>query len=138
MTLRRTRGVGMVLMVGIVRGALGGHGLNAQQAEKRTPLVKAEMAGIQGQDGSVTLVEMAPGAVGEKHYHNGDVFLYILEGAQTLELEGQPPVSLRAGQSYHIAPKVAITPKNPSSSAPVKFIAFAVVPKGQPVSTSVK
>lgn len=138
MTLRRTLGLGVVLMVGIVLGTVGGYALNAQQTEKRTLLVKAEMAGIPGQDGSVALVEMAPGAVGEKHYHNGDVFLYILEGAQALEVEGQPPLSLKAGQSYHIAPKVVITPKNPSSSAPVKFIAFAVVPKGQPVATSVK
>jgi quercetin dioxygenase-like cupin family protein len=143
---KRNGGVGVVryvalaltLILGIVLGTLGNQMLSAQQVDKKTPLLKADLSGIPGQEGYVVLHEMSPGAMDERHYHNGDVFLYILEGSETIEVVGQAPVSVKAGQSYHIPSKVVIAPKNDSATAPVKFITFAVVPKGQPVSVSVK
>ena len=129
----------MSLAVGILMGVLGSQALSAQQmAEKRTPVAKTDMVIAKGMEESVTLVEMMPGAVGEKHFHNGDVMLYILEGSQTLEMDGRPPVTLTQGQAYHIDPKVPLTGKNPSATAPVRFLAFAVVQKGQPVGVPVK
>jgi quercetin dioxygenase-like cupin family protein len=136
--MRTTLTLVLTLALGIVLGTLGSQVLTAQQVDKKTPLLKADMTGVPGHDGYVVLHEMAPGAVEEKHYHNGDVFLYILEGSETIEVAGQAPVSVKAGQSYHIPPKVVIAPKNDSMTAPVKFISFAVVPKGQPVAVEVK
>ena len=136
--MRTTLVLVLTLVLGIVFGTLGSQTLTAQQVDKKTPLLKVDMTGVQGQEGYVVLHEMAPGAVDERHYHNGDVFLYILEGSETIELAGQAPVSVKAGQSYHIPAKVVIAPKNDSMTAPVKFITFAVVPKGQPVSVSAK
>ena len=138
MNARRTLSLVLVLVIGIVLGTVGSHMLNAQQNETKIPLLKADLAGVQGQVGYVVMHELAPGAVEEKHYHNGDIYLYMLAGSETIEVAGLPPVSLKAGQAYHIAPKVVVTPKNGSTTVPVKFLTFAVVPKGQPVAVPAK
>jgi quercetin dioxygenase-like cupin family protein len=138
MNVGRMLSLVLVLVIGIVLGSVGSHMLDAQQTDTKTALLKADLAGVQGEVGYLVMHELAPGAVEEKHYHNGDIYLYMLAGSETIEVAGQPPVSLKAGQAYYIAPKVVVTPKNSSASVPAKFLTFAVVPKGQPVAVPAK
>jgi quercetin dioxygenase-like cupin family protein len=124
--------------VGVVLGAIGYafHG-GAQTPVTVVDLVKRDLTS-GGNEGSIFLVELAPGAAVGRHYHPGDAFAYILEGSMVLELDGKPPVTLKAGDSGHVLPRQVHDDKNASASKPVKFLVFHVTAKGQPLAISVR
>jgi quercetin dioxygenase-like cupin family protein len=62
---------------------------------------------------------------------------YVLEGALTLEPEGHPPVTLKAGETGYNPAKHIHIAKNASTTEPVKVIGFLVGEKGQPLAISV-
>jgi quercetin dioxygenase-like cupin family protein len=129
----------LVLLLGILFGAFGAHSLNAQQQDRKANVVlQTDMAALQGMEGRVINLEYAPGAVEGKHYHTGDVFFYVLEGSETLDVQGKTSVSVKQGEAAHISPKEIISAKNTSGTAPLKIVVFAVTPKGQPVSVPVQ
>ena len=123
--------------IGLTVGAIGYafHG-SAQTPVTVVELVKRNLA--SGNEGSIFLVELAPGASVGRHYHPGDAFAYILEGSMVLELDGQPPVTLKPGDSGHVMPRQVHDDKNASSSRPVKFLVFHVTEKGQPLAVPVR
>jgi quercetin dioxygenase-like cupin family protein len=47
---------------------------------------------------------MAPGAAIPRHVHAGEEFLYVIGGSTVISREGQPDLTLAAGQSVRIAP----------------------------------
>ncbi len=124
--------------VGVALGAIGNafHG-GAQTPVTVVDLVKRSLAS-GANEGSIFLVELAPGAAVGRHYHPGDAFAYILEGSMVLELDGQPPVTLKPGDSGHVAPRQVHDDKNASTSKPVKFLVFHVTQKGQPLAIPVR
>ena len=63
---------------------------------------------------------------------------YVLEGTLTVEPDGQPPVTLKAGESGYSPAKHIHNGKNPSSAEPTKLLGFWVAEKGQPLATPVK
>lgn len=138
--MKRTLVVGvMTLFVGIVAGVLGAQVLNAQQeAFKRTVLLKTDLKGVEGKEGVVVLVELAPGASIPKHYHPGHEVNYLLEGGGVLEVEGKSPVTLKPGATNHIDAKQVHELKNTSATDPLKLLVFYVVEKGQPLAVMVK
>ena len=125
----------MTLAMGIVLGMMGYQLLNASQASvKVAQLFKTDLTGSDGKEGSVLLAELAPGVVVGKHYHPGDVFIYILEGSMLLEVAGKSPITLKAGESGHLPPKQVHDDQNASQTAPLKFLVFHVANKGQPLA----
>jgi len=124
--------------VGIALGAIGHafHG-SAQTPVAVAELVKRDLAS-GGKEGSIFLIELAPGAAVGRHYHPGDAFAYILEGSMVLELEGKPPVTLKPGDSGHVLPRQVHDDKNGSTSKAVKFLVFHVTDKGQPLAIPVR
>ena len=136
------RTVGMLtiaLVVGIAVGMIGTQVLKAQQEPVgRTLLLKTDLAGIEGKEALVLIVEFAPGAVGGKHHHPGHEIGYMLEGSISLEVEGKPPATLKAGDTFHIPAKVVHAGKNASTTAPAKALVFGLFEKGQPGATRVQ
>lgn len=131
--------LGLTLTIGIAVGVIGTQALNAQQAPmKRTTLIKTALAGIEGKEGIVELVEFAPGAVTEPHYHPGEEFAYLLEGALSLEVKGKPPVTFKPGDTFHQPPKQVHRAKNLSATTPAKALTFTIAEKDQPITVPVK
>ena len=136
---RRLLMLSVSLVAGIVLGMIGYQALNAQQqAVKRTVLLKTDLEGIEGRDGNVVIVEIAPGAESGKHYHPGHEIAYIQEGSATVEIEGKKPVTYKRGAVVHLTPNQVHNVKNNSKTAPVKALVFALYEKGQPEVTPVK
>jgi quercetin dioxygenase-like cupin family protein len=127
--------VSVTLAVGIALAGIGHqfHGAG-EPPVKVAELLKVDLAGGGGKEGSIFLAQLAPGAAVGKHYHPGDAFAYILEGSMTLEVEGKAPVTLKPGDSGHVPPKQVHDDKNASQSAPLKFLVFHVAEKGQPLA----
>jgi quercetin dioxygenase-like cupin family protein len=124
---------------GIALGMVWNQVVNAQQEpSKRTVLLKTDLAGIEGKEALVEHVELAPGVAGAKHYHPGNVFVYIREGSGILEIEGKPAVTQTAGSMFHEPPKQVQIFKNASNTAPLKLLVISISEKGQPLSVPVK
>ncbi len=130
----------LILAVGIAVGMIGDRVLNAQQKEpvKRTVLLKTDLAGLEGKEGVVYIAELAPGVAAGKHYHPGQELGYVLAGSLTLEQEGKPPATFKAGQAFTNPPKIVHDAKNPNTKTPAKVLVVLIAEKGQPLATPVK
>lgn len=130
---------GLALVAGIAVGVVGSQILNAQPAPvQRTVLQKVDLAGIEGKEGILYVAQLAPGAAAGKHSHPGEEFGYVLQGSLNLEPEGKPPVTLKAGESFHNPLKNVHDAKNGSQTEPTKVLVFLLAEKGQPLSTPAK
>ena len=99
-----------------------------------TPLVASDLGGIAGKEGLMALVEYPPGGSTVQHRHDADVFVYVLEGSIVMGVQGEAPVTLGPGQTFHEAPDdVPAVSRNASDTAPAKFLVFFVKNKGAPV-----
>jgi quercetin dioxygenase-like cupin family protein len=127
------------LAVGIVVGTIGSQVLSAQQdVLKRTVLLRHDLVGMEGKEGMVIMAEAAPGVSAGKHYHPGHELAYVLEGSGTFEMEGKAPITLKAGDTLYVPPKVAHDAKNTSATAPLKILVFFIAEKGQPLAVEAK
>lgn len=83
------------------------------------------------------LAEFVPGGVAGKHTHPGEEFGYVVEGTLQLEITGQPPRTIKAGESFYVPAGVVHDGKN-IGSGPAKVLATYVVEKGKPVASPAK
>jgi quercetin dioxygenase-like cupin family protein len=130
--------VARTLVVLAVIGIAAGMVLNAQQAPvvKRTILMKQDMS-IPDREAVMALVELPPGAAEGRHTHPAEVYVFVQEGAISLENEGSPTVTMKAGDVFHISPgKVHQATNNGSVTA--RLCAVFVAEKGKPLTTQVK
>jgi quercetin dioxygenase-like cupin family protein len=129
----------LALTVGIALGVIGTNALNAQQTPmKRTVLIQTDLAGIEGKEAVLALVEFAPGAATDPHYHPGEELAYLLEGTVSFEAKGKPPITFKPGNTFHQPPKQVHRVINLSSTMPAKALAFTISEKGQPTTVPVK
>ena len=106
----------------------------AQQAPpiKRTPLQKFDVPGTNYET-VIGIAEIAPNVNVGRHTHPGPESGYVLEGDFTLLVEGQPPLPLKAGESYKVAPGAIHDARSGDKGA--KVIATYVVEKGKPLAS---
>jgi quercetin dioxygenase-like cupin family protein len=111
----------------------------AAMAEKVTPLMAQDMAGMAGKEGIMLTVEYAPGASSTKHRHNAHVFVYVLSGSVVMQVEGGKAVTLRPGQTYYESPDdIHTVSKNASKTKSAKFVVTVIKDKGVPPVVPVK
>lgn len=102
------------------------------EAPKVLPLRSQDLAGL-GKEGTMLMVEYAPGGSSERHRHNAHVFVYVLEGSVVMQVEGRDAVTLKPGQTFYESPDdIHSVSKNASDSQPAKFLVFFVKDKGAP------
>jgi quercetin dioxygenase-like cupin family protein len=106
----------------------------AQEA-KVTPLMTQELAGIDGKEGTMVLVEYAPGGSDAEHRHHASTFVYVLEGAVVMQVKGGKEVTLGPGQTFYESPEdVHTVSRNASTTTPAKFLVFFVKQQGAPLT----
>jgi len=109
----------------------------AQQAGiKRTDLQRHAL-GVPGREVVQVRVELAPGVAFGKHTHPGEEIIYMLEGSLEYEVEGRPPITLRAGDVLFIPARTVHAARNTGRSNGAELATY-VVEKGKPLLTMVK
>ena len=78
--------------------------ISAAQQTQVTPLLSQDMPELAGKEGTMLSVEFAPGAGGDVHRHNAHVFVYVLEGAVVMQVQGGKQVTLGPGQTFYESP----------------------------------
>jgi quercetin dioxygenase-like cupin family protein len=82
---------------------------------------------------SVGEITIAPGASGSRHRHPGPTFVYVLEGAVEIELEGAPAKVYRAGETFYEDPhQLHISTKNGSKAEPARILVYHLCHRGEP------
>jgi quercetin dioxygenase-like cupin family protein len=106
-----------------------------QPAAKVTPLLTKQLAGIDGKEGVMVVVEYPPGVASAAHRHNANTFVYVLEGSVVMQVAGGPEVVLTAGQTFYESPSdVHTVSRNASDSKPAKILVLLVKDVGAPVT----
>src|SRR5688572_13483795 len=125
----------------VLAGAMGAWGIHGLQAQQEKPpftrtMLQAHDLSTPGRAVVVARVDFQPGAEIGRHTHPGEEVGYVLEGTLTLEVEGKPPVTLKAGDVFFVEAGRAHGGKN--GNMPGKVLATYVVEKGKPLATAVR
>lgn len=106
--------------------------VSAEEA-KINPLATKDLTGLPNKEGTMLLVEYAPGGSSAKHRHNAHTFVYVLEGSIVMQVEGGKAMTLGPGQTFYESPEdIHAVSRNASDSQPAKFLVFFVKEKGAP------
>jgi len=103
---------------------------------KRTDLQRHDLS-VPGREVVQVRVDIAPGVVAAKHTHPGEEIIYVIEGSLEYQVEGKPPVTLKAGEVLFIPYGTAHSAKNVGSDNAAELATY-IVEKGKPLSTPVK
>jgi quercetin dioxygenase-like cupin family protein len=107
--------------------------LTAQDA-KVTQLMTKELADIPGKEALMLTVVYPPGGADPVHRHNAHGFIYVLEGSVVMQVKGQKPVTLTAGQTFYEGPDdIHVVGRSASSTQPAKLLVLLLKNKGAPV-----
>ena len=122
-----------------------GLALNVAQAQPgvtRTDLLRNDLS-VSGREVIQVRVDIAPGVAFPPHSHPGEEIAYVIEGVLEYQLEGKPPVTLKAGEVLFIPAGTIHSAKNVGTDNAAELATY-IVEKGKPlvafgpVSASVK
>ncbi len=104
--------------------------------EKIAVLQRHALSDAPGKTLLAFTVEYAPGQRSVPHVHEGSVIAYVLEGAVVSQLEGEPQVTYRAGESWYEAPRIGhLVSRNASDTRPARLLVWALNEGDGPVLT---
>jgi len=118
-----------VLIVG------SGLALNVAQSQppgiKRTDLQRHDLS-VSGREIVQVRVDIAPGVLAPNHSHPGEEIVYVIEGLLEYQLEGKPPVTLKAGEVLFIPAGTIHSAKNVGTVNAAELATY-IVEKGKPL-----
>ena len=98
-----------------------------QGAARPELVLKEAVSGMpkgEKQEVRVLTANFRPGDKTVFHTHRFPVTVFILEGAFTLELDGRPPIVVKAGEAFVEPPNVRMTGFNRSSTEALRLVIF--------------
>ena len=100
---------------------------------KRTDLQRHDLS-APGREVLQVFVELGPGVLAPRHRHPGEEVIYVLDGALEYEVEGKPPVTLKAGDVLFIPAGVVHSARNVGTGRGAELATY-IVEKRKPLST---
>jgi quercetin dioxygenase-like cupin family protein len=120
----------ILLRLTVVGFVCAGAAIAQQSGIKRTPLQKLEFPA--GYNTITAIAEVPAGGAAGRHTHPGAETGYVLEGELELLIDGQPPLKVKAGESYQI-PEGAVHDAK-AGEKPFKVLGVYVVKAGEPLA----
>jgi quercetin dioxygenase-like cupin family protein len=120
----------------ILASGLALHMAQAQLAGTRRIDLQRHDLSAQGREVIQARVEIDPGVTSPRHTHPGEEIIYVLEGSLEYQVEGKPPVTLKAGDVLFIPAGTIHAAKNVGSGNAAELATY-VVEKGKPLVTVV-
>ena len=108
------------------------HVAPAQQPGVRRIDLQRHDLSIPGREAIQVHVELAPGVAFPRHSHPGEEIIYVLAGSLEYEVEGKPPVTLRAGDVLFIPAGTVHSARNVGSDNGAELATY-IVEKGKPL-----
>lgn len=102
-----------------------------QPGVRRTPLQRHDLS-AGGREVVQVRVDVAPGIEFGRHSHPGEEIVYVIEGTLQYQIDGQPAVTLRAGEVLFIPEGTIHAAKNVGSNNGAELATY-IVQKGKPL-----
>ncbi|EJN09457.1 hypothetical protein PMI42_06778 [Bradyrhizobium sp. YR681] len=102
----------------------------------RTDLQRHDLS-APGREAVQVRVDLAPGVAFGRHTHPGEEIIYVLTGAIEYDVEGKPPVTLRAGDVLFIPAGAVHAAKNVGTETASELATY-IVEKSKPLLTLVR
>jgi quercetin dioxygenase-like cupin family protein len=116
-------------------GAVCAHAADPPKPGVSTVLMTKDLTGIENKEGVMFTVQYSPGGQSLAHQHDAHVFVYVLEGSVKMQVDGEPVVTLTAGQTFYEKPgDIHRVSANASPNESAKILVFMVKDKGKPAS----
>jgi quercetin dioxygenase-like cupin family protein len=126
----------ILLMIGVLGGpiAFAGENSSAQADDGIKQLMGRTLIGASGKEIRLITVTYPPGAASPPHRHRAQIFVYVLEGTVTMQLEGSLPVTLRSGETFYEGPNdIHVVSANASQTMAARMLVFIVKDKWKPL-----
>lgn len=141
--MRRLPGDLQFLLAAVVVSAIPQTSLAQEREEYRstadlTLVLQDSLSAIEDKEAKVLRVVFPAGWVGERHYHTGDVFVYVLKGRFAVDVEGEQRQTFGPGEVYHEALNKVMQARNLSTNEPTELILFQVGDEGEPLMIRAK
>lgn len=101
----------------------------------RTDLQRHDLS-VPGREAVQVRVDLAPGFAFGRHTHPGEEIIYVLAGAMEYEVDGKPPVTLKAGDVLFIPAGTIHAVKNVGNETASELATY-IVDKEKPLLTLV-
>jgi len=124
---------------GIAVGLASSEMLHAQAPAFVTKqLLHTDLVNLPGQEVLVSASTWQPGHRLPLHMHpDGHEFTYVIEGEQTLEIDGEGTKVVKAGEMLYTPPGVVHYGRN-ASDKELKTLVLRIKPKDKPILVEVK
>jgi quercetin dioxygenase-like cupin family protein len=127
----------MTVVVLLAGCGLALHATSAQQTGvERTELQRHDLD-VPGREVIQVRVELGPGVAFGNHWHPGEEIVYVLEGTLEYRVQGQPPVTLTAGEVLFIPARTIHAAENVGNASGTELATY-IVEKGKPLVVLVK
>jgi quercetin dioxygenase-like cupin family protein len=99
----------------------------------RTDLQQRDLS-VPGREVIQNRVELTHEAPPFRHFHYGEEVIYVLEGTMEYTIDGQEPLTVRAGDALTIPAQAVHAVRNVGDGAAAELATF-IVEKGKPLIT---
>jgi quercetin dioxygenase-like cupin family protein len=106
-------------------------GLAQQPGVQRTDLQRHDLS-APGREVVQAIVALDPGVTAPRHWHPGEEIIYVLEGTLEYQIDGQPAVTLKAGDVLFVPARAIHRATNVGSVRGAELATY-VVEKGKPL-----
>ena len=79
-----------------------------------------------GNEVQIREILFAPGWKAPRHYHNSDLFIYVISGEFEVDMEGEDLNTYSEGQALRMKPNTPMDARNPSETRSLKLAVFQV------------
>ena len=125
-----------IIVAGIATIAFSSLAVAQQPGVKRTELQRYDLS-APGREVIQSRIDFDPGTSFGKHSHPGEEIIYVLEGLLEYEIEGKPPVTLKAGEVLFVPAGVIHAARNVGTTKGSELATY-VVQKGKPLLVMAK
>ena len=132
-----------VVCCGVLGASLAwSHAANArsQGKDRARTVISQALPALDGDHLKAFLLEVryGPGEASTPHSHPCAVVGYVAEGSLRTQVQGQPEMIYKAGQSFYEAPNgVHLVSANASTSEPAKLLAYFICDRDTPLTLDV-
>jgi len=132
--MKTTLIIGAIVL--IIGTCLGLHVTQAQKQQKKDGIMRTDLQrhdlSAPGREVVQVRVDFDPGAAFGKHTHPGEEIVNVLEGTLEYQVDGKPPVTLKAGEVLFIPAGTVHAAKNVGTTNGAELATY-IVEKGKPI-----
>lgn len=100
--------------------------IEEQSTQYNKVLYRSAIAPHDGVEVQIREAYFPPGWIAPRHYHNSNLFIYVIEGDFEVELEGSEKITYSAGDALQMNSGIEMEARNANAVNPLKLSVFQV------------